>query len=129
MLLKCISSTSSKNGGFVVKLQNKDIIELDTPFGKKTQAAQTTFYVKMDNDVAIGTEGDLDLSKFQVIENPYEIPGTPEVIAQEAVYGPNPAQPNPELPNHMVLVTPAVIGVPAIKPVIVYLKWLSLKAY
>ena len=119
--LKCISSTASKNGGFVVKLQNNSDLVMDTPFGKKTQKSQTTFYTKMDQNVTVGTEGDLDISKFNVVENPYVIAGTP---AKEAVYEPNPAQPNPELPNHLVLVSPAVEATP---DVTVQLKWLFLK--
>ena len=71
--LKCVKCTSSKNGGFILKLQNKEEKSIETPFGKKTQTSQNTYYMKVDEECAVGTEAELNVDDFNVIERQYTI--------------------------------------------------------
>lgn len=68
-LFKVISSTPTDNGsGFITKLQHKTVVTVDTEFGKKTQQRQETYYIKLDNQVAVGLEKPLSLEKFDIVE-------------------------------------------------------------
>ena len=64
----------SKNGGFILKLQHKEVAKtVTTAFGNKTQESQATYYMKVDNAVALGFKADLDISQFRVVERPYVV--------------------------------------------------------
>lgn len=72
--LTLVKSTPSENGGFILKLQNKDEKVMETAFGTKTQATQETYYMKVDKPaIKVGKSADLDISDFKVVERPYEI--------------------------------------------------------
>ena len=76
----CISSTpTSKNDGFITKLQGKVVKTADMgAFGTKTQINQETYYIKMQNQVPVNTTAPLDLSKFRIQEEAYTIPEGPD---------------------------------------------------
>lgn len=69
MFLTLVKSTSSKNGGFINKLQAKSSIQ--TVFG--TKESQITYYMKTANQVPVGTTGDLPLEQFNTVEREYTI--------------------------------------------------------
>lgn len=71
--LEVLSSTKSKNGGFINKLQNKSEISVETPFGNKTQTQQTTYYMKTDTQAKVGFKADLDVAQFDVVERMYTV--------------------------------------------------------
>ena len=71
--LEVVKSTPSTKGGHIIKLQHKDSKSIDTPFGKKTQESQETYYMKVDNPGTVGFKADLDLSNFRVIERDFTI--------------------------------------------------------
>lgn len=72
----CISSTpTAKADGFITKLQGMVHKSADLgAFGVKSQVNQETYYLKMPNQVAVGTKGPLDLANFRMEEQPYIIP-------------------------------------------------------
>jgi hypothetical protein len=82
--LTCISSTASSNGGFILKLQNKDVQTIATPFGEKTQGKQQTYYMKVDGPCKVGLIAPLDLDQFKIVERvfdrPTEIEGVKEPV-------------------------------------------------
>lgn len=68
------SVTSSSNGGFIMKLQNKSEKTVETPFGSKTQTNQLTRYIKINTTAAkVGDNITADLSEFNEVQRPYEI--------------------------------------------------------
>ena len=69
-----MSSTASENGGHILKLQSKQDKVQETVFGTTTQKSQETYYLKVGAPVAVGTVGDIDISKFKVTELPYVLP-------------------------------------------------------
>lgn len=80
--LTCISSTASENGGHILKLQNKEVVTVDTGFGMKTQGKQQTYYMKVDAACLVGKVAILDLEHFRIIEHPFDIV-TPPVGAPD----------------------------------------------
>lgn len=78
--LTVVSATLSSNGGFIHKLQNKTSTVVDTPFGKKTQDSQVTYYMKLDDAAPIGMQAEIDIDNFKVVERPYTVPDTGEVL-------------------------------------------------
>jgi hypothetical protein len=88
--LTCISSTASSNGGFILKLQNKETLTIATPFGDKTQGTQQTFYMKVDGACPVGKVAQLDLDMFKIVPRPFDLPesgtlGTPGYKAPELI--------------------------------------------
>lgn len=74
MTLELVSATESKNGGHILKLQNKDVKSAETPFGLKTQKTQHTFYMKVDAVAGkVGDKHEMNLDEFKIIERPYTI--------------------------------------------------------
>lgn len=92
VLLTCISSTPSVNGGFVVKLQSTSDLVVTTAFGTKTQKSQLTYYIKLDTTVKPGFAAELDLSQFEIVERPFML----DVAATAA----NPAIGQAAVPAH-----------------------------
>lgn len=113
--LKVTKSTASSNGGYIITLQSKETKTMDTPFGKKVQESQLTYYMKVTEAQPVGKEAPMDVDLFEIVERPYVIPATP------ASYAANPAQPDPTLPNHLLITAPAQ------PEVTVALKWLQIK--
>ena len=74
MILTCISSTPSENGGHILKLQNKNDKVVQSAFGTTTQKQQTTYYMKVGAPCAVGFSADLDLGNYKVTEMPYVLP-------------------------------------------------------
>lgn len=73
LLLTCVSSTQSENGGFINKLVHKSTKSIDTPFGKKTQPVQHTFYMKTDEAVPADTQAEMNLDEFRITERSFEV--------------------------------------------------------
>jgi hypothetical protein len=71
--LEVVKSTPSKNGGHILKLQHKESKSIDTPFGKKTQESQETYYMKVDDAGQLGFKAELDISQFRVIERDFTV--------------------------------------------------------
>ena len=71
--LEVVKSTPSTRGGHILKLQHKESKYIDTPFGKKTQESQETYYMKVDNPGQVGFKADLDLAQFRVIERDFTV--------------------------------------------------------
>ena len=71
--LTVVKSTPSKNGGHILKLQNKQSKTIATPFGQKTQSSQETYYMKVDAPQAVGFTATLDTDAYKVIERDFVI--------------------------------------------------------
>lgn len=72
--LTCVKCTESVNGGYVLKLQNKDDKVMVSPFGTTTQKKQVTYYMKVGTPVTLGFKGIINPDNYKVTEMPYEIP-------------------------------------------------------
>ena len=72
--LEVITTKPSSNGGHIIKLQNKAVKTLVTPFGTKKTESQTTYYMKLETPGKVGFKADLDIEQFNVIEREF----TPE---------------------------------------------------
>ena len=73
MLFNVEKCTASTKGGAILKLVHKEDKSLQTPFGMKTSTTQQTFYMKVDQPVALNTKGELDPATFSVVERPFVI--------------------------------------------------------
>lgn len=71
--LEVVKSTASTKGGHILKLQHKESKSIETPFGKKTQESQETYYMKVDNPGTVGFKAELDLSQFRIIERDFKV--------------------------------------------------------
>jgi hypothetical protein len=70
MKAKVEKCTPSKNGGFVVKL----IALVQVSILGMVKESKQTFFIKLPNAVAVGTETDLNLAHFDVVERGFIIP-------------------------------------------------------
>lgn len=71
--LTVVSCTPSSKGGFINKLQHKEVKSIDTAFGKKTQESQVTYYMKTDSSNEVGFSADLDISNLKIVERPFVV--------------------------------------------------------
>lgn len=81
LLLECVSCTETKKeDGFILKLQHQSTKEMKTPFGKKVQPIQHTFYMKVADECEVGFKAEMNLDDMRIIERDYEIPETGEIV-------------------------------------------------
>lgn len=78
MLNVKVESVSKKtsNGNFIHKVvSSKSVIVLGIE-----KVAKVTYYVALTSAAKVGSTHELDLSMFTIMERPYELPDTKEVI-------------------------------------------------
>lgn len=74
LALECMSCTpTEKADGFILKLQHTHMLEKVTPFGKKVQPVQKTFYMKTAEQCEIGFTADMNLDEWRITERPFDI--------------------------------------------------------
>lgn len=75
LVLECMSCTPTELGdGFILKLQHKDTKEMKTPFGKKVQPVQHTFYMKVAEECQVGFKAEMNLDTMRIVEREFEMP-------------------------------------------------------
>ncbi len=83
--LEVISCTSTEGYegsgiGYILKLQHKETKQMKTPFGLKVSNEQVTFYMKVAEECKVGFKADLDIDTMRVVERPFAIEDTGEVV-------------------------------------------------
>lgn len=78
LMLECVTCTESSNGGFILKLVNENTKKEKTPFGMKSVTKKLTFYMKVDDKVALKKKAEMNLDDFKITEAPFAIPETDE---------------------------------------------------
>jgi hypothetical protein len=67
------ATQTQKKDGYILKLVSKEEKSMQTPFGLKVQASQTTFYMKTQTSPGVGFEAEMNPDDLNVIERPHEI--------------------------------------------------------
>ena len=81
LALKCVSCTETdKKDGFILKLQHQHLIEKVTPFGKKSQPVQHTFYMKVAESCAVDFTAEMNLDEWKITERPFEFTDEDSVV-------------------------------------------------
>jgi hypothetical protein len=57
--------------GYKHKLQTKSVVTQTTAFGPASQGHQETYYMKLDNPCDLGFSAPIDLSLYNVVEEPF----------------------------------------------------------
>lgn len=71
--LTCEKCTESERGGHILKLVHKSEKQIITPFGKKTQPIQHTFYMKVNDAVELGVKHAMNIDDMKVVGREYKI--------------------------------------------------------
>lgn len=88
-LLKVESSNVTNLGHYCNKLVCKSEKTVATPFGNNTSNTQETYYMFTNNPNTVGFEAELDLSKFDIVNKPFDMPkedGSVERIQLKYLY-------------------------------------------
>jgi hypothetical protein len=81
MKVKVEKCTTSTKGGFIVKLVATIINAIKIGDVTMQKESKQTFYIKLPQAVAVGTETELNLDQFDVIERGFiPEPGKPEIF-------------------------------------------------
>lgn len=67
------ATQTTKKDGYILKLVSKEEKSMQTPFGLKVQASQTTFYMKTLTAPAVGFEAEMNPDDLNVVERPHDI--------------------------------------------------------
>lgn len=67
------SSKLTSKGTYLNKLVNIKTTTVDTAFGANSQSSQSTYYMFTDQMNTVGTTGELDLDKFDVVTEQVEM--------------------------------------------------------
>ncbi len=70
MELTTVKCTESSKGGYIVKLQGKSGNKT-AMFGTTVASSQSTYYVKLAEEVAVGITEDVDLDLFDIVEREF----------------------------------------------------------